>query len=157
MLVRPLIALLACAALAACVKPQGGELDTLIVAADPDRHAPMLQAIDPQMAEQGVHMKIAPVADPAQAVLSGHADAALGPTKVEVDRINGGGDVKLAKIAPVDRPSAESDNGPHTAYLVVRLAHKNDLRVQKLASALTTPTVRSFIQDRFSGAVQPAF
>jgi ABC-type metal ion transport system substrate-binding protein len=158
--IRRLAVLLLCLGLAACIKPRGAQLDTLIVAADPERHAAMLEAIKPALAEQGVGLEIEVAKDgPAMqdAVLSGRADAALGPMRAGVDRLNAGGGPKLAKITPVDRPGLESNEGPHVAYLVARADRAKDLRLQKLASVLTTPAVKSFIQDRFSGAVQPAF
>jgi D-methionine transport system substrate-binding protein len=42
-------------------------------------------------------------------------------------------------------------------YLVGRPDNQNDPRVQKLAQALTSPEIKAFIEEKYKGAVLPAF
>lgn len=51
----------------------------------------------------------------------------------------------------------ESKNSPYVNYLVGRPDNKDDPRVQKLAKALTSPEVKNFIEQKYHGAVLPAF
>lgn len=51
----------------------------------------------------------------------------------------------------------ESKDSPYVNYLVGRPDNKDDPRVQKLAQALTSPEVKSFIEQKYHGAVLPAF
>ncbi|HKT30329.1 MetQ/NlpA family ABC transporter substrate-binding protein [Dyella sp.] len=51
----------------------------------------------------------------------------------------------------------EDKNSPYVNYLVGRPDNKDDPRVQKLAQALTSPEVKAFIEQKYHGAVLPAF
>jgi D-methionine transport system substrate-binding protein len=51
----------------------------------------------------------------------------------------------------------ESKDSPYVNYLVGRPDNKDDPRVQKLAKALTSPEVKAFIEQKYHGAVLPAF
>ncbi|MFK2900839.1 MetQ/NlpA family ABC transporter substrate-binding protein [Dyella jejuensis] len=51
----------------------------------------------------------------------------------------------------------EDKNSPYVNYLVGRPDNQNDPRVQKLAKALTSPQVKAFIEQKYHGAVLPAF
>lgn len=51
----------------------------------------------------------------------------------------------------------ESKDSPYVNYLVGRPDNKDDPRVQKLAQALTSPEVKNFIEQKYHGAVLPAF
>lgn len=51
----------------------------------------------------------------------------------------------------------ESKDSPYVNYLVGRPDNQNDPRVQKLAHALTGPEVKAFIEQKYHGAVLPAF
>ncbi|KRE92496.1 methionine ABC transporter substrate-binding protein [Frateuria sp. Soil773] len=51
----------------------------------------------------------------------------------------------------------ESKDSPYVNYLVSREDNKDDPRVQKLAKALTSPEVKAFIEQKYQGAVLPAF
>lgn len=51
----------------------------------------------------------------------------------------------------------EGSDSPYVNYLVARPDNKDDEAVQKLAEALTSPEVKAFIEERYSGAVLPAF
>lgn len=51
----------------------------------------------------------------------------------------------------------EDKNSPYVNYLVGRPDNQNDPRVQKLAQALTSPEVKAFIEQKYNGAVLPAF
>ncbi|WHY68802.1 MetQ/NlpA family ABC transporter substrate-binding protein [Neobacillus sp. SuZ13] len=51
----------------------------------------------------------------------------------------------------------ESDQSPYVNILVADKSRKNDKNIQKLAKALTTEEVRKFIEDKYQGAVVPAF
>jgi D-methionine transport system substrate-binding protein len=51
----------------------------------------------------------------------------------------------------------EGKDSPYVNYLVGRPDNKDDPRVQKLAKALTSPEVKAFIEQKYHGAVLPAF
>ena len=51
----------------------------------------------------------------------------------------------------------EDKNSPYVNYLVGREDNQNDPRVQKLAKALTSPEIKAFIEQKYHGAVLPAF
>ncbi|MBA2078870.1 MetQ/NlpA family ABC transporter substrate-binding protein [Rhodanobacter sp. PCA2] len=51
----------------------------------------------------------------------------------------------------------EDKDSPYVNYLVGRPDNKDDPRVQKLAKALTSPEIRAFIEQKYKGAVLPAF
>ncbi|MGW0083388.1 MetQ/NlpA family ABC transporter substrate-binding protein [Streptomyces sp. NPDC003393] len=64
-----------------------------------------------------------------------------------------------AKLSPAkDALVAESAQGnPYANFLAVKKGNENDPRVKKLAKLLTSPEVKKFIQDKYAGAVVPAF
>jgi D-methionine transport system substrate-binding protein len=63
-----------------------------------------------------------------------------------------------AKLNPTrDALVIEDSKSPYVNYLVGRPDNQNDPDVQKLAAALTSPTVKSFIDAHYHGAVVPAF
>jgi len=51
----------------------------------------------------------------------------------------------------------ESKDSPYVNFLVGRPDNKDDPRVQKLAKALTSAEVKAFIEQKYKGAVLPAF
>ena len=51
----------------------------------------------------------------------------------------------------------EDKNSPYVNYLVGRPDNQNDPRVQKLAKALNSPEIKTFIEQKYQGAVLPAF
>jgi D-methionine transport system substrate-binding protein len=51
----------------------------------------------------------------------------------------------------------EGNKSPYVNILVSKKSRKNDESIQKLAKALTTDDVRKFIEEKYNGAVVPAF
>lgn len=51
----------------------------------------------------------------------------------------------------------EDKDSPYANILVVKDSRKNDPALQKLAKALTSPAVKQFIEDKYKGAIVPAF
>ncbi len=51
----------------------------------------------------------------------------------------------------------EGKDSPYVNILVARPDNKEDESIQKLAKALTTPDVKQFIEEKYEGAVVPAF
>lgn len=51
----------------------------------------------------------------------------------------------------------EDKNSPYANILVVKDSRKNDPALQKLAQALTSPSVKKFIEDNYKGSIVPAF
>lgn len=51
----------------------------------------------------------------------------------------------------------ESKDSPYVNYLVGRPDNRNDPRVQKLAKVLNSPQIKAFIEQKYHGAVLPAF
>ncbi|MFD5471947.1 MetQ/NlpA family ABC transporter substrate-binding protein [Streptomyces sp. NPDC127105] len=64
-----------------------------------------------------------------------------------------------AKLSPAKNAiAAESAKGnPYANFLAVKKGNENDPRVKKLAQLLTSPEVKKFIEDKYDGAVIPAF
>lgn len=63
-----------------------------------------------------------------------------------------------AKLNPTqDALFIEGADSPYTNIVVSRADRANDPLVQKLVKALHTPEVKKFIQDKYKGAVVPAF
>ncbi|MFD4951064.1 MetQ/NlpA family ABC transporter substrate-binding protein [Streptomyces sp. NPDC058451] len=64
-----------------------------------------------------------------------------------------------AKLSPAKNAiAAESAKGnPYANFLAVKKGNENDPRVEKLAQLLTSPEVKKFIEDKYDGAVIPAF
>ena len=48
-------------------------------------------------------------------------------------------------------------NNPYANVLVVKKGHENDEGIKILAKLLTSPEVKKFIEDKYSGSVIPAF
>ncbi len=49
------------------------------------------------------------------------------------------------------------ENNPYANILVVKKGRENDEAIQKLARLLTSPEVKKFIEEKYEGAVIPAF
>ncbi|MFE1861835.1 MetQ/NlpA family ABC transporter substrate-binding protein [Streptomyces anandii] len=64
-----------------------------------------------------------------------------------------------AKLSPAkDAIAAEAaKDNPYANFLAVKKGDENDPRVKKLAKLLTSPEVKKFIEDKYDGAVVPAF
>ena len=63
-----------------------------------------------------------------------------------------------AKLNPTqDALLLEGKESPYANILVARPDNKDSDAVQKLAKALNTPAVRQFIEEKYKGAVVPAF
>jgi len=63
-----------------------------------------------------------------------------------------------AKLNPgKDALLIEDSKSPYVNYLVGRPDNKDDPRVKKLAAALTSPEVATFMKQKYDGAVVPAF
>jgi D-methionine transport system substrate-binding protein len=63
-----------------------------------------------------------------------------------------------AKLDPShDALVREDANSPYANFLVARPDNRDDAAIAKLAAALTTPEVKTFIQEKYKGAVVPAF
>ncbi|MEU3284699.1 MetQ/NlpA family ABC transporter substrate-binding protein [Streptomyces longwoodensis] len=64
-----------------------------------------------------------------------------------------------ADLSPAeDAIAAESPkDNPYGNFLAVKKGKEDDPRVQKLAKLLTSPEVKKFIEDKYQGAVVPAF
>jgi len=56
-----------------------------------------------------------------------------------------------------DALAIESKDSPYVNFLVARPDNRDDARVQKLARVLTGPEVKAFIEQKYKGAVLPAF
>lgn len=63
-----------------------------------------------------------------------------------------------AKLVPTkDALVIEDKQSPYVNILVARPDNKDSEAMQKLAKALNTPEVKKFIEDKYQGAVVPAF
>ncbi|WP_018130631.1 MetQ/NlpA family ABC transporter substrate-binding protein [Effusibacillus pohliae] len=63
-----------------------------------------------------------------------------------------------AKLVPTkDALAIEGKDSPYVNILVARPDNKDSDAIQKLAKALNTPEVKKFMEDKYQGAVVPAF
>jgi D-methionine transport system substrate-binding protein len=63
-----------------------------------------------------------------------------------------------AKLNPKkDAIFIEGSNSPYVNVLATKQGQENDPRIQKLAKVLNSPEVKKFIEDKYKGAVVPAF
>jgi D-methionine transport system substrate-binding protein len=63
-----------------------------------------------------------------------------------------------AKLNPVkDALFIENANSPYANLLVARSDNKDSAPVKKLAAALNSPEVKKFIEEKYKGAIVPAF
>ncbi|MBB5935673.1 MetQ/NlpA family ABC transporter substrate-binding protein [Streptomyces zagrosensis] len=64
-----------------------------------------------------------------------------------------------AKLKPATDALAleEAKDNPYANFLAVKKGKENDPRVKKLAKLLNSPEVKKFIEDKYQGAVIPAF
>ncbi|MBB3214610.1 D-methionine transport system substrate-binding protein [Herbaspirillum sp. Sphag1AN] len=63
-----------------------------------------------------------------------------------------------AKLNPIkDSLFIEDANSPYANLLVARDDNKNSDAIKKLAAALNSPEVKKFIEEKYKGAVVPAF
>lgn len=63
-----------------------------------------------------------------------------------------------AKLVPTkDALAIENGQSPYANYLVTRADNKDSPAIKKLAAALNSPEVKKFIQEKYNGAVVPAF
>jgi D-methionine transport system substrate-binding protein len=51
----------------------------------------------------------------------------------------------------------EDKDSPYANIVVVKESRKDDPNLQKLVKALNTPEVKKFIEDKYKGAIVPAF
>jgi D-methionine transport system substrate-binding protein len=63
-----------------------------------------------------------------------------------------------AKLNPTkDALFIEDSKSPYVNVLATKKGQENDPRIQKLAKVLNSPEVKKFIEDKYKGAVVPAF
>lgn len=63
-----------------------------------------------------------------------------------------------AKLNPTkDAIAIESKDSPYANVVVVRAGDENRPELQKLKNALLTPEVKKFLEEKYQGAVVPAF
>ncbi len=63
-----------------------------------------------------------------------------------------------AKLVPTkDALFIENSESPYANVLAVRTKDKNDPALQKLAKALTSPTVKNYIEKTYQGSIVPTF
>ena len=77
--------------------------------------------------------------------------------QVDLDLINTNYALEAGLNPAKDALIIEDAKSPYVNFLVARADNKDDPRVQKLAKALTSPEVKAFIEQKYKGAVLPAF
>jgi D-methionine transport system substrate-binding protein len=77
---------------------------------------------------------------------------------VSIAVINGNYAIEAGLKPAKDALALESgQNNPYANVLTVLKGHENDEGIQRLAKLLTSPEVKKFIEDKYEGAVIPAF
>ena len=77
--------------------------------------------------------------------------------QVDLDMINTNYALEAGLNPAKDALLIEGSDSPYVNYLVARPDNKNSEAIQKLAKALTSPEVKAFIEQKYKGAVLPAF
>ena len=77
--------------------------------------------------------------------------------QVDLDMINTNYALEAGLNPAKDALVIEGSDSPYVNYLVARPDNKNSDAIQKLAKALTSPEVKAFIEQKYKGAVLPAF
>ena len=63
-----------------------------------------------------------------------------------------------ANLNPVkDAIAIEAKDSPYANIVAVRAGDESRPEIQKLKAALTTPDVKKFLEEKYQGAVVPAF
>lgn len=76
----------------------------------------------------------------------------------DISVINGNYALEAGLTPSEDALALESgENNPYANYLVVAAGHEEDPNVQALAALLTSPDVKTFIEETYQGSVLPAF
>ncbi|MCP2321705.1 D-methionine transport system substrate-binding protein [Hamadaea flava] len=77
---------------------------------------------------------------------------------VDLAVINGNYALQANLKPATDALALEKGQGnPYANLLVVKQGHENDARIQELAKVLTSPEIKKFITDKYSGGVLAAF
>ncbi|GGA35292.1 MetQ/NlpA family ABC transporter substrate-binding protein [Paenibacillus physcomitrellae] len=87
-------------------------------------------------------------------------DAAMLPRtldEVDLSLINTNYALEAGLVPTKDALFIEDKESPYTNLLVARPDNKDSDAIQKLAKALTSDDVKKFIEDKYQGAVVPAF
>jgi len=77
--------------------------------------------------------------------------------QVDLDMINTNYALEAGLNPAKDALVIEGADSPYVNYLVARPDNKDSDAIQKLAKALTSPEVKAFIDQKYKGAVLPAF
>ncbi|HCN46324.1 MAG TPA: methionine ABC transporter substrate-binding protein [Pseudomonas sp.] len=77
--------------------------------------------------------------------------------QVDLDMINTNYALEAGLNPAKDALVIEGSDSPYVNFLVARPDNKDSDAIQKLAKALTSPEVKTFIEKKYSGAVLPAF
>ncbi|MGF0241621.1 MetQ/NlpA family ABC transporter substrate-binding protein [Rhodococcus sp. IEGM1300] len=77
--------------------------------------------------------------------------------QVDLDMINTNYALEAGLNPATDALIIEGADSPYVNFLVARPDNKDSDAIQKLAKALTSPEVKAFIQQKYKGAVLPAF
>ena len=77
--------------------------------------------------------------------------------QVDLDMINANYALEAGLNPATDALIIEGADSPYVNFLVARPDNKDSDAIQKLAKALTSPEVKAFIEQKYKGAVVPAF
>ena len=77
--------------------------------------------------------------------------------QVDLDMINTNYALEAGLNPATDALVIEGSDSPYVNFLVARPDNKDSDAIQKLAKALTSPEVKAFIEQKYKGAVVPAF
>ncbi|MDQ7990280.1 MAG: MetQ/NlpA family ABC transporter substrate-binding protein [Candidatus Dactylopiibacterium sp.] len=77
--------------------------------------------------------------------------------QVDLAAINTNYALEAGLVPTRDALVIEGAESPYANILVVRQGNENNAAIKKLVAALRTPAVKKFIQDKYKGAVVPAF
>ena len=77
--------------------------------------------------------------------------------QVDLDMINTNYALEAGLNPATDALIIEGADSPYVNFLVARPDNKDSVAIQKLAKALTSPEVKAFIEQKYKGAVLPAF
>ena len=133
------------------------------VGASPVPHAEILEAIRPELEKEGVKLEIVEFNDYVQPNIATNDKEIEAPQlprtldDVDISVINTNWAMQADLVPTRDALIMEDKTSPYVNILVVRQGDENRPEIQALVKALHSETVKNFINDKYKGAIVPAF
>ncbi|MCR8642068.1 MetQ/NlpA family ABC transporter substrate-binding protein [Paenibacillus sp. N1-5-1-14] len=108
----------------------------------------------------GIKATLKDIVDNPKKLKINELDAAMLPrtlADVDLSLINTNYALQANLVPTKDALFIEDKNSPYTNIIVARPDNKDSAAIKKLIAALTTPEVKTFIEDKYKGSIIPSF